>query len=211
MPKPKALIFDLGGVIVPFDFKRAYARLAPLCGYPAAEIPKRIASTDLVTRFETGQIEPEPFVEELLDIIGVRLTYPEFCDLWTAIFLPGPIIPESLFRELRERYRLVLLSNTNAIHYRMLTGDYPLLDHFHAKVLSFEVKAMKPNPLIYREAIAQAGCLPGECFFTDDVLPYVEGARREGIDAVQFQSLDQLVLDLANRGVYTTGAHSPSR
>jgi glucose-1-phosphatase len=198
---PKALIFDLGGVIVPFDFKRAYARIEPLCGYAAEEIPKRIGATGLVQRFESGQIEPEPFVAELLSRLGVSMSYAEFCDLWTCIFLPGPLIPEDLFRKLRERYRLILLSNTNAIHFGMLSGRYPLLDHFHDQVLSYQVGAMKPSPLIYQTAIARAGCAAEECFFTDDVLPYVEGARAAGMDAVQFQSAAQLERELQSRGV----------
>src|SRR5256885_11911604 len=60
----KTILFDLGNVIVPFDFKRAYAKLGPLCGCEAADIPARIRSTDLVTRFETGQVGPEQFIEE---------------------------------------------------------------------------------------------------------------------------------------------------
>ena len=54
----KTVIFDLGKVIVPFDFKRGYRAMAELSAYPAEEIPKRIGTTDLVTRFECGQIEP---------------------------------------------------------------------------------------------------------------------------------------------------------
>jgi HAD superfamily hydrolase (TIGR01509 family) len=75
-----------------------------------------------------------------------------------------------------------------------------LLQQFHDYVLSYEVGAIKPSPLIYQEAIARAGCLPGECFFTDDALVNVEAARAEGIDAVQFQSLEQLRHELRKRG-----------
>jgi glycosyltransferase involved in cell wall biosynthesis len=84
---------------------------------------------------------------------------------------------------LRKRYRLLLLSNTNAIHFAMIRENYPMLRHFHDFILSYEVKAMKPNPAIYREAVARAGCDAGECFFTDDIRDYVEAARREGLDA----------------------------
>jgi HAD superfamily hydrolase (TIGR01509 family) len=79
--------------------------------------------------------------------------------------------------------------------------NYPILRHFHDLVLSYEVKAMKPSPAIYREAIARAQCLPEECFYTDDIPVFVEGARREGIDAVQFESCAQLERELAARQV----------
>ena len=197
----KTIIFDLGGVIVPFDIKRGYARLAPLCNCAVEEIPKRLRSTDLVTRFETGRLSSEQFVEELSNMLNLRITYDEFRGIWNCIFLPGTLVPESLLLALRGRYRMLLLSNTNALHFSMVEAHYPLIRHFHHKVLSYEVGSVKPSPGIYEEALARAGCRPEECFFTDDVLPYVEGARRAGIDAVQFQSVPQLEEELRARGI----------
>src|SRR2546423_6468239 len=59
----------------------------------------------------------------------------------------------TLFRSIAQRFRLLLLSNTNAIHFPMLLKTYPLLRHFHSTILSYEVRALKPSPVIYREAI----------------------------------------------------------
>jgi HAD superfamily hydrolase (TIGR01509 family) len=197
----ETIIFDLGGVIVPFDFRRSYAALEGRSPYRAEEIPKRIATTDLVTRFETGRIEPEDFVRQLTALLEVELTYEEFRELWSCIFLPHTLIPESLLAALRARYRLLLLSNTNAIHFEMLRERYPLLDHFESYVLSYEVGALKPSPLIYTEALARAGCSAERCFFTDDIPAYVEGARRLGIDAVQFHDAEQLQREMRDRGI----------
>ncbi len=197
----KAVIFDLGRVIVPFDFKRGYAKLEPLCGIPAAEIPKRIAPTGLVTRFESGGIEPRDFVRELSKHLNLNLGYEAFCEIWNCIFEPNTLISEAMLQGIARKYRLVLLSNTNAIHFAMVRENYPLLRHFHALVLSHEVGAMKPSPLIYRRAVEAAGCLPEECFFTDDIPAYVEAARAHGIDAVQFESAAQIEAELRKRGV----------
>jgi putative hydrolase of the HAD superfamily len=197
----RAVIFDLGKVIIPFDFTRGYRAMEKWCGIPAAEIPRRIGTTDLVTRLETGLIEPHDFVTQLSGLLGMNVGYDQFCEIWSSIFLPDPLIPESLLEGLRKRHRLVLLSNTNAIHFNMIRESYPLLRQFHALVLSHEVKAVKPSPEIYRAAIAEAGCSAGECFFTDDIPLYVEGARKEGIDAVQFHSLEQLQNELRGRGI----------
>jgi putative hydrolase of the HAD superfamily len=197
----KTVIFDLGKVLIPFDFARGYRAMEKFCDYPAAEIPKRIAATDLVHRFETGLVEPRDFVEQLSRMLDLRVDYEQFCDIWSSIFLPDPLIPESLLAGIRQRHRLLVLSNTNAIHFAMVRQSYPLLRHFHDLVLSYEVKAMKPSPAIYRAAIARAECRPEECFFTDDIPAYVEGARRTGIDAVQFESCAQLERDLAARGI----------
>ena len=154
----KTIIFDLGRVIIPFDFKRGYKRMAPLCGYSAEEIPKRLSTSDLVSRFETGAVEPQAFVNELSGILGLKTDYDQFCDIWTSIFLPETLISEDFIKALRRNHRLLVLSNTNAIHFDMVWKAYPILHQFDGHVLSYRVGAMKPSPLIYREAIRQAGC-----------------------------------------------------
>jgi FMN phosphatase YigB (HAD superfamily) len=195
----RAVIFDLGRVIVPFDFSRGYRQISELTGLSASDIPGIIRPSGLVERFECGQMAPQDFVRELSVLLGLKCTYEEFCKIWSSIFLPETLVPEELLKAIAKRYRLVLLSNTNAIHFEMIRAHYPLLRHFHAFVLSYEVGAMKPAPAIYEKAVEAAGCLPDECFFTDDIAEYVEGARRYGIDAVQFHTFRQLEGELATR------------
>jgi FMN phosphatase YigB (HAD superfamily) len=197
----KTILFDLGNVIIPFDFKRAYTKLQPLCNYPVTEIPTRMRGTDLVGRFESGQIAPEQFVKEFSAVLELDITYDEFCDLWTSVFLPEPLIQESLLANLRGRHRLMILSNTNPIHFHMIQANYPLLRHFDHCVLSYEVGALKPSAKIFEEAIAHAGCDAVECFFTDDLAVNVEAALKHGMDAVQFQSAMQLEGELRARGL----------
>lgn len=197
----KTVIFDLGGVIVPLDFPRGYRELEKRCPFPAAEIPKRIGTTDLVPRFECGKIGKEQFHQELSKLLDLDASYEEFCGLWTSIFHPESFLPVDWMQAIRKTHRLLLLSNTNEIHFEMIRKNYRHLDYFDGYVLSYEVGVMKPNAPIYEAAIRQAGCAPEECFFTDDVAPYVEGARRAGIDAVQFQNATQLRNDFAERGI----------
>ncbi|MBK5292174.1 MAG: HAD family phosphatase [Acidobacteriia bacterium] len=199
----KTVIFDLGGVIVPFDFDRAYTQMELICGLPSVEIRRRIGATDIAMRLESGQVGSHDFVSELGRMLDCEIEYSNFCQLWTSIFFPHTLIPESLLEAIRKRHRLLLLSNTNSIHFEMIRDSYPLLQHFHHYVLSYEVGAMKPSPRIYQEALRHAQCDPGECFFTDDIPAYVEGARREGIDAVQFEGLEQLRGELLQRGIET--------
>lgn len=201
MPHPKTLIFDLGNVIVPFDFTHAYRRFEELTGMTPEQQRARIAATGLVPKLETGLIEPEDFVDKLTRELGAPMTYGEFRDLWVSIFHHETLIPESLFVALKNRYRLVLLSNTNAIHFDMIRETYPHLGHFDHWVLSHEVKAMKPSPAIYAAAIEHARANPEECFFTDDIPEYVAGARAAGIDAEQFLGYEKLLSDLRARGV----------
>lgn len=200
----KTVIFDLGKVIVPFDLARGYAALQPYCPYPAGDIPRRLAATDLVARFEAGQISSEEFVEQFSALLGLSITYDVFRRLWSAIFLPDIIIPEAMLAGISARYRMLLLSNTNAIHWDMIVETYPAMRHFHDYVLSYEVGAMKPARAIYEAAVKRAGCRPEECFFTDDIAAYVDAAREFGIDAVQFTGVEQLERELRARNIAWT-------
>jgi putative hydrolase of the HAD superfamily len=185
---------------VDFDFERGYRALEGLCPYAAAEMPRRLAATGLVERFETGLIEPRDFVAQMSSALDLDIEYGHFCRIWSSIFT-DTLIPESMLASLAARYRLLLLSNTNAIHFEGLRASHPLLRHFHKLILSYEVKAMKPRPEIYQAALACAGCRPEDCFYTDDIAAYVTAARSLGIDAVQFRSLEQLQGEMQARGI----------
>jgi glucose-1-phosphatase len=197
----RAIVFDLGKVIIPFELERGYKALGPHCGLEPAEIPKRLRSSDLVVRFESGQIAPEQFVRELSLLLELDVDYERFCELWSSIFLPESLIPEALLAALHKRYPLLLLSNTNAIHFEMVRERYPLLAHFDQYILSYEVGAMKPDRRIYEEAVRRAGVPAGEMFFTDDIPQYVAAAREVGLDAVEFRSAGQVEEELRARGV----------
>jgi glucose-1-phosphatase len=197
----KTILFDLGNVVIPFDFKRAYARMAEHCGCNPEEVPARIRATGLVMPFERGEIETEPFVRELSAALKLNITHQEFCDWWSSIFLEDTLVPEELLVDLRSRYRLLALSNTNPLHFAMVTKAYPILRHFDDYVLSYQVGAAKPEAKIYREAIVRAQCDPEECFFIDDLAVNVEAARVHGMDAVQFLSAEQLERELRARGL----------
>jgi len=197
----RAILFDLGRVLVHFDFRVGYEALEKDCGIPAAEVPRRLAPTGLVERFETGQIEPRPFFEEFRRILELDLEYERFCEIWSSIF-SHEILPQSMLEGLHRRYRLVLLSNTNALHFGMIQKWHgPLLSHFDDLVLSYEVGALKPRSEIFDRAIDAARCGPEECFYTDDIAPYIEAAKAKGIDAVLFQSKQQLEEDMHARGI----------
>jgi len=196
----KTILFDLGNVVIPFDFKPAYVRMAELCGCRPEEIPARIRATGLVTPFEKGEIESERFVRELSAALKLDITYEEFCSWWSSIFLGETLVPEALVADLRRRHRLLALSNTNPIHFSMLQEAYPLLRHFDGFVLSHEVGAAKPEAKIYQVAIERAQCSPEECFFTDDLAVNIEAARAHGMDAEQFLSVEQLEGELRARG-----------
>jgi putative hydrolase of the HAD superfamily len=200
-PPIRTVIFDLGNVVIPFDIQRGYAALQAHCRYSPAEIASLVRATGIVPQLEAGQMSPQDFVRRFSETLGLDIGYERFCELWNGIFLPSELVPASLLAGLHRRYRLLALSNTNAIHFDTVRREYPILKHFDDCVLSFEVGAAKPDARIYQAALARAGCLPGECFFTDDVPSYVEAAQHAGMEAVRFESVPGLERDLAARGI----------
>ena len=197
----RAVILDLGNVIVGLDFPRAYRAAARLSHHNAGEIPELIRAANLARPYERGELSSREFYQRFCLALDLALSYPEFVDLWSDMFQPEPILSDALLRELAAATRLLLLSNTNEIHFEFIRAKYPLVQHFHDFVLSYRVGAMKPDPAIYLDAVRRAGCEAGECFFVDDIEENVEAARRLGIDAEVFRSASQLESQLHVRGV----------
>lgn len=202
----KALIFDLGNVLVPFDFARGYVELQSYCALDPAEIRRRISERRLAVRYESGEIDSATFHREMEQVLGVNIEYPEFCRIWNSVFYPVTLFADEMIAALAARYPLILLSNTNPIHFSMLRERYPIFRHFRELVLSYEVGAMKPAAEMYQEALRRARCRPEECFYTDDIAEYVEAARQHGIDAVEFRSAAQIEQELKARGVHWDGS-----
>jgi putative hydrolase of the HAD superfamily len=196
----KAIVFDLGRVLVHFDFGHAYDRMEALCACPKRQMAERLFATDLVRRLETGRLDAEGFHREFCNLFQFEIGYAPFCDIWTSIF-KQELIPPSLLETLKRRYRLVLLSNTNPIHFGMIREAYPHVGYFDELALSYELGALKPDDAIYRAAIDRAGCRPEECFYTDDIPDFVAGGLRAGMDSVQFKSFEQLQAELRARGI----------
>jgi glucose-1-phosphatase len=197
----RAILFDLGNVLVPVDFVRCRAALSDVCVHEAAEVQRILAGSGLPKRYESGEVSSSEFFDATCRLLNMSVSYEKFAEVWGEIFAPEPIVPESMLAALHEHHRLVLLSNTNDMHFTAAEQRYKLLRHFDEFVLSYKVGAMKPDPRIYQRAIAAAGCPAEECFFVDDLPENVDAARREGIDAALFTTLAQFQADLRSRSI----------
>src|SRR6185369_6403588 len=102
-----------------FNFDEAYRRMGALSGLDREEMRSRLRVDNLVREFESGRIEAGPFVAEVNRRLGLSLAIHEFADLWNSIFASQPLIAESLFAHLGRSHRLVVLSNTNSLHFDM--------------------------------------------------------------------------------------------
>jgi FMN phosphatase YigB (HAD superfamily) len=178
-----------------------YEQIGKLVCRSAEETRQVCESTDWLARSDLQFVSDQEAADQLGRLFGLRLD-PEL--LWHAvsnIFWRNEPIEPIIRHVSRLGLPLVLVSNTCSAHIRWLMGRFEVLDYFPHKILSYEVQAAKPSPEIFAAASRAAGCRPEECFFTDDTLGHIEGARKLGFDAVVFQTVAQLARELKMRGI----------
>jgi FMN phosphatase YigB (HAD superfamily) len=188
----KVIYFDLGKVIINFDYALAIRKLMKVTPVPLAEVTQVLSDDSVINAYETGKISTAHFYRLVSRKLKLEVPMEGFKELWGGMFLPEPLLSESFMGLLKKNYRLHLLSNTNEMHFQFVQERYPILSHIDERVLSYEVGCMKPDSQIYQAAIERAGVMAEEIFFTDDRKENVEAASQQGIRAIQFHSEDQL-------------------
>ena len=187
----KTLIFDIGKVIVDFDHAKIIQNVVQHCEFNEAEIQQTIFSTDLTKDYELGKISSLEFCEGVKKALNLQMNFAEFDSAWNSTFNLTPILPNEMFEKLSNQYRLLILSDTNEMHFEFIRANFDALNYFDDFVLSYQVGALKPSKEIFEATIEKAKCLPSECLFTDDRLPNVEGAKLCGIDGILFETAEK--------------------
>ncbi len=181
--------FDLGNVLVHFDHSRAVAQAAELTGLTVGQMREHLFDSGLEDRYETGLLTSDEYVEEVSRIVGKRLDKEAFLRAVSDIFWVNEGIL-SILRTLKGAgVRLGLLSNTCEAHWNWIVGRQyeTVVGWFEHHVLSYEIRAMKPDLTIYRRATEIASVDAEGILFIDDRLENVEGARRAGWTAIQYK------------------------
>ncbi|MGB8475644.1 MAG: HAD family phosphatase [Candidatus Acidiferrum sp.] len=199
--KLRAIIFDIGRVLVRVDVARAMQGLASGTPLSPAELWSAIEKDPRWPDWQEGRITPRDWYLHLNQRLGGGLTFEQFTEVWNLALDPVPIHPDAFFDALSKRYRLALLSNTDPIHVRHLEATYGFFPFFKVRIYSCAVQASKPNPLIYREALRALKVRADEALYIDDIAAYVEAAQRLGMAGIQFQSPAQLTSELKSLGV----------
>lgn len=194
----KAVIFDLGNVLVDFDHHIAANRVSGFCDKSPKEIFDFFFDSELTGLFEEGKIAPEEFFIKVKHELNLRLDYAGFLPIWNEIFFlteKNRLVYETAGR-LANNYRIALLSNINILHFDYLTKNFPVFDIFRDLFLSFELKLKKPDPLIYKKVLNILNLPAEEVFYTDDRPELVSEAKRLGIRGFVFKGVEQLEKDL---------------
>jgi FMN phosphatase YigB (HAD superfamily) len=197
----EVIYFDLGKVIVDFDHSRAARELLKVTPLSLEEAMAVLMDGELVSEYETGRLSSQEHYREVCRRLQMEVSMEKFRELWGSMFLPEPLLSERFLQALKKHYRLMLLSNTNEIHFDFLIEHYPMLKVIEERLLSYQAGCMKPQARIFELAIDKACVAPENIFFTDDRPENIEAANRVGIQALMFRSEAQLKRDMLSRGM----------
>jgi putative hydrolase of the HAD superfamily len=198
--RPSLLLFDLGGVLV--DYTGQVAIQAILSEPFTRELlHEKWAATEVALQFELGLVEPEVFAEAFAAQWPLTCSASEFLahfESWTAGLMPGA---SELLDQLRPRYRLAALSNSNATHWRRNNEILGVSGLFERAFSSHELGMRKPNPAIYEHTLRELAVQPHETVFFDDLAENVEAARGVGMAAHQVRGVEELRACLSGLGL----------
>jgi glucose-1-phosphatase len=199
--KFRAIIFDIGRVLIRVDISRAMDGLASGLSLTPQEVWSAIEKDPHWLDWQEGRISPRDWHLHLTKRLGASLTFEQFSEVWNRALDPNPIHSESFLEKLSKHYRLALLSNTDPIHMSNAEARFPFFRFFPIRIYSYRVGASKPDPLIYREALKASKVRAEDAVYIDDVAAYAEAAQRLGMAGIVFQSPEQLQSDLRNLGI----------
>lgn len=201
MQKFSVVVFDLGNVLIPFDYIQVIQKFNKIKAGLGDKFKELYAKNYYIhQQFEKGELTLNEFVDIMLNWLEGNVSREDFIDTFANIFTINQDVVD-LIPKLKEKYFVALLSNTNILHKDFGYGHYEFLKLFDKTFYSHEVGAIKPEEKIYRAVESYTQKPSSEHFFIDDVLEYVEGAKKCGWNGVQFINYKKLVDDLKSFGI----------
>lgn len=201
MAKPLAVIFDLGKVLVDFDYRLTARALAPRSAASEEELLLLLNQSPLLYRYETGELTTEQFYVEVKSASGFRGELEEFRVLFGDIFTPiAPMV--ELHATLRTRgVPLFVFSNTNELAVRHIREHFAFFAQFDGYVLSYEHGAMKPDARLYEMVERVTGRRGAELLYVDDRPENITTAQARGWSAVRHETPEQTITAVRQAGL----------
>ena len=199
--KPQTIFFDLGKVLVDYDFGIAYKFIEERSALSAVEFGQRIpAIEELNVIYETGGISTKDFFKSMAQTLEFDGSMDALALGWSDIFKPLPKNVE-IARRLSEHYPLAIISNTSDTHIQFLEANYTLFEHFEQRIYSHVFGARKPSAEIYKHALERTGATAEQSLFIDDRIENVEAAVNLGWKAIHLNESVNLSQSLTEFGI----------
>lgn len=197
----KAIISDMGQVVLWFDNHQFYQRLSQVSPFKEEEIKQMVRENfELIELLDTGRISPKEFYTKIISLTRANLSYEEFVEAYCHVFSPNyPVI--NVLRRAKKNCRLLLLSNTDILRFSYIRQRFPEAMIFDSLILSYEVGLMKPDPQIYQLALEAAQVLPQEAVFIDDLEENIRPAQQMGLNVILYRPETDLEKALLSLGI----------
>jgi len=199
--KYSTIVFDLGNVLIPFDHNLWVQNFNEIeLGLGDKYYRKYIDNYQIHRDYESGKLTDLEFISINLEWLDYKVNERKFIKIFSDIFTVNNNVIE-LFPILKQKYKLVLLSNTSNIHKKYGWEQYSFLEYFDKLILSHKIGAVKPEEKIYKAVEQFTKEEPGTHIFIDDVLDYVNGAKNLGWDGIQFIGYENLLQEFKKRKI----------
>ncbi|MDZ4788346.1 MAG: HAD family phosphatase [Blastochloris sp.] len=185
--KISTIFFDLGKVLVDFDFTIALEKVVKKSPLEFSALENRIYSDyPLISDYEHGHINSEVFFTEMKSHFQYEGNIEELENIWCDVFTPMTDHIDYA-RLLAEYYPLAIISNTSDAHIRFLENAYDFFPLFRKRIYSHEIRIMKPNAAIYEHALAEMKADKFESLFIDDREDNILGAAALGWQTIHLR------------------------
>ena len=202
----ETLLLDLGGVLIDVHYPATAGAFAQLGLRDFDTLFSKARQERLFDGFETGELSPAQFRDGIRQLHGSPLTDQQIDHAWNAMLGSIPVERIHLVERLRQRYRVLLLSNTNAIHVRAFgqivareNGIANFKSFFHGAYYSCEIGLRKPDADAFHHVLRSHQADPARTLFIDDSIQHVEGARNAGLPAEHLDLAQEDVIGLVER------------
>ena len=178
-------LFDIGKVLLDFDFESSLKKHLPKdYANPSAVLETLLARKDA---FETGRIPLDSYVDWAMETMQFQGSHDDFYHAWRNIFTPNRPMWKLCRKLKRQGHRLLLFSNTSAIHCPWIFEAFPEFEIFDGSILSFETGFIKPEKAIYEYAISKYGLTPENTIYIDDLPANIATGQAFGFRAYLYK------------------------
>ncbi|MEJ8836887.1 HAD family hydrolase [Ramlibacter sp. AN1133] len=199
---PRAVLFDLGGVVLDIDPGRSLALWQPHSRLSAEELRAAFHADEPWCRHETGHLPPEGFLAHLREVLALDCDTDTVRAGFNALLVAEIEETVRLLDAIRAGVPRYAISNTNPVHVAEIERAFPrLLPRFDRVFVSHEIGHRKPDEAAFRHVLAAIGVAAPEALLFDDLLPNIEAARAIGMQAVQVRGPEDVRRGLADRGL----------
>ena len=185
------VVFDLGKVLVDFDYSIAARRIAARSTQPPENLHAFLSTSPLLVDYENGALTRQEFFDAMQSATGFQGGVTEFGQFFADIFTEiAPMI--ELHAELRRRgVPTYILSNTNDLAIEHIRRNFPFFKNFDGYILSYEVKALKPQAPIYHALDRMTGKRGAEIIYIDDRAENIAGGAAHGWRTILHETPEQ--------------------